>query len=224
MPELKRFEGFAPEATRWFQDLARNNNKVFFDRTRGVFEARVRGPLMALLHELADEFGGEVKIFRQNRDIRFSADKSPYKLNTYGIVHGRPNGQPGLYASISADGLYAATGYYQMARDQLDRYRAAVDDGRTGPRLERIVADAEAAGLEMWGERLKTVPRGYPKDHPRARLLAHKDLIAGALLAPGTALRNRGARDFAAATWRAAEPLVAWLDANVGKSELPPAR
>ena len=216
------FGGFGPGAIAWFAGLARDNSKAYFDRTRPQFEAEVRAPLDAFFGRLAGEFGGEVKVFRQNRDIRFSPNKAPYKLNRYGVIGGRPGSPTGLYASLSAQGLYAGTGYYQMAADQLERYRAAVADDVTGPELERILARTEASGLEVMGAALKTVPRGYPRDHPRARLLAQKDLIAGRLLEPGPALHDHRAAEFASETWRLAEPLVAFLDRHVGVSTQPP--
>src|SRR5437764_10559168 len=136
----------------------------------------------AMLIELSEKFGGEVKMFRQNRDIRFSRDKSPYKTNTYGILHGSDIPAQGLYASISAHGLVAGSGYHTMARDQLDRFRDSVADDRRGPKLVAAAARAEKAGLELWGESLATAPRGYPKDHPRIELLRRKNLILGAAL------------------------------------------
>src|SRR5438046_2233939 len=105
----------------------------------------------ALLIELSEKFGGEVKMFRQNRDLRFSRDKSPYKLNTYGVIHDTDIAAHGLYASISARGLVAGSGYHMMARDQLDRYRDAVAGDKRGPELEKAVAKAQKAGLELWG-------------------------------------------------------------------------
>src|SRR5687768_12645773 len=113
------FTGFGRDAIGWFDGLAADNSKVYFDRTRETWEQQVRDPLGAMLLELTEEFGGRVKLFRQNRDIRFSTNKAPYKLNTYGVVGERPRDRPGLYASISAKGLYVGTGYYQMASDQL---------------------------------------------------------------------------------------------------------
>lgn len=119
--------------------------------------------MQALLDELGETFGGEVKLFRQNRDIRFSPDKSPYKTNTYGILRGSELAVHGLYASISARGLVAGSGYHVMTRDQLERYREAVDDEILGASLDRLAADAREAGLELWGESLATAPRGYPR-------------------------------------------------------------
>ncbi|MEZ5102396.1 MAG: DUF2461 domain-containing protein [Thermoleophilia bacterium] len=216
-----RFEGFGAGAVAWFEGLERDNAKRYMDATRATFEDEVRGPLEALLVEVAAGVGGEVKVFRQNRDVRFSPDKSPYKTATYGVVH-RPGTDAGLYAAISSAGLYAGTGYYQMARDQLERYRAAVDDDASGGELAALVDAVEAAGLVVEGDGLRTVPRGFPRDHPRRELLRRTSLILGARLAPGPALGDRRALEHARSTWAATAPVTAWLDRNVGPSALPP--
>ena len=65
-------------------------------------------------------------------------------------------------------------------------------------------------------EALKSAPRGYPKDHPRIQFLRMKEIVAGASLLPGDALHDRRVFDFAMSTWKTAQPLNIWLDANVG--------
>jgi uncharacterized protein (TIGR02453 family) len=218
------FAGFSPAAFRWFDGLEEDNSRVWFAEHRDTYDDDVRGALEAFLEELADELGGEVKLFRQHRDTRFSADKSPYKTTTYGLIVDHPGSLAPLYAQLSAIGLFAGTGYYNLAADQLARFRDAAADDGTGPELERAIADAHAAGVETFGEALKTAPRGYPRDHPRVWLLRHKSLIAGARLAPGRAgagITRVAALDHARATWAACAPLNAWLDANVGGSTLP---
>ena len=79
-----------------------------------------------------------------------------------------------------------------MARDQLERFRAAVADDAAGPRLEAATAAAQDAGLELAGQSLRTAPRGYPRDHPRIELLRRKALIAGRALAGDGRHRARG--------------------------------
>src|SRR5512133_1639005 len=98
------FDGFPPEAFAWFAGLERDNSKAYFTATRERYEHDVRGALEGLLDELSGEFGGEPRVFRQPRDLRFSPDKSPYKTRTYGILH--QDATAGLYAEISASGLY----------------------------------------------------------------------------------------------------------------------
>ena len=160
-------------------------------------------------------------MFRQHRDIRFSADKSPYKTNTYGVLRGADIAGEGLYASISADGLIAGSGYYVMARDQLERYREAVADDPHGRELAKRVAKAEKAGLELWGQSLATTPRGYPQDHARIELLRRKSLTLGDRVKSGRGVGRTDALQFVTRTWRAAAPVTGWLDEHVGSTKMP---
>ena len=206
----------------WFAGLERDNSKAYFTASRDFYERDVRGGLEAMLEELSESFGGRPRVFRQQRDLRFSPDKSPYKTRTYGVLEGTPGARTGLYAAISARGLYAGTGYYRMARDQLERFRAAVADDGTGPALAEAAIAAERDGLEIAGDELRTAPRGYPRDHPRIELLRRKAIIAGAAWPGEDGIARDAALDHAAACWRAAAPLNAWLDEHVGASTLPP--
>jgi uncharacterized protein (TIGR02453 family) len=209
---LQEFDGFSPDSFAWFEGLEADNSKAYFTEHRETYDRAVRGAMEALLEELADEFGGRVKLFRQNRDIRFSPDKSPYKTSTYGVIQDRPDSRAPLYARISREGLFAGSGYYLLDSAQLERFRDAVMDDRSGPELERAIG-----GIEVFGESLKTAPRGYPRDHPRVKLLRHKSLISGSRLAPRA---RRIGRDTALkhvrSTWQACAPMNAWLDAHVG--------
>jgi uncharacterized protein (TIGR02453 family) len=215
------FDGFSPDTFRWFEGLEADNSKAYFTAHRETYDLAVRGTLEAMLDELAEELDGGVKMFRQNRDIRFSADKSPYKITTYGLVL-RPDSPSGLYAQLSSGGLFVGTGYYILAADQLARFRDAVVDDSSGAELDRVVADVHDAGVETFGEALKTAPRGYPRDHPRVELLRHKSLVAGRRLRPGSkGIRRAAALDLARKTWEACVPLNAWLDKHIGPSELP---
>ena len=221
---MSKFEGFTPAVRKWFEGLEADNSREYFHAHRDFYEESIRGQMEALLDELSEKLGGEVKMFRQNRDIRFSADKSPYKTNTYGVIHGTDIAAHGLYASISARGLVAGSGYHMMARDQLDRFRDAVADGKLGPRLQKAVARAEKAGLELWGDTLATAPRGYPKDHERIELLRRKSLSLGATLNFGRGISRADGLGFVTQTWKAAAPVTGWLDEHVGATALPTRR
>jgi uncharacterized protein (TIGR02453 family) len=219
---MTRFEGFGPKVQKWFKGLEADNTKEYFSAGRAFFEESIRDQMDALLTELSEQFGGEAKMFRQNRDIRFSPDKSPYKTNTYGVLHGSDIAGQGLYVSISARGMVAGSGYHLMARDQLDRYRDAVADDGHGAELAKLTAAALRNGLELWGESVATAPRGYPKDHERIELLRRKSLTLGATLKFGrSGIARAGGLQFVSDTWRAAAPVTGWLDAHVGPSTLP---
>ena len=216
------FEGFPRETFSWFAGLEADNSKLYFTAHRDTYDDVVRGALETMLEQLADELGGHVKMFRQHRDIRFAADKSPYKTTTYGLIVERPDSLAALYAQLSASGLFAGTGYHVLAADQLTRFRDGIADDTAGPALEKAIATAEAAGIETFGEALKTAPRGYPRDHPRVRLLRHKSLIAGRRLGPvAKGIARDAALEHTRATWAACVPLNAWLDDHVSASEIP---
>jgi uncharacterized protein (TIGR02453 family) len=221
---MTTFSGFGPKVKRWFEGLEADNSREYFAAHRDVYEEAVRDQMQALLLDLSETFGGQVKLFRQHRDIRFSPDKSPYKTNTYGVVYGSELAAHGLYASISARGLVAGSGYHVMARDQLERYRDAVVNDASGSELVRLAAGAEQSGLELWGESLTTAPRGYPKDHERIALLRRKSLSLGATLRFGRGISGAAGHDFVAATWQAAAPVTGWLDREVGATALQTAR
>jgi uncharacterized protein (TIGR02453 family) len=224
MTTLTKFEGFGPQVQKWFKGLEADNSKEYFTAHREFYEESVRGQMESLLTELSDKFGGHVKMFRQNRDIRFSPDKSPYKTNTYGVLYDSEMAAQGLYASISARGLVAGSGYHMMGRDQLDRYREGVADDKLGPEFAKLVAKAEKAGLELWGDSLATAPRGYPKDHARIELLRRKSLSLGSTLESKSGIGRADGLRFVTNTWRAAAPVTGWLDQHVGASQETPAR
>jgi uncharacterized protein (TIGR02453 family) len=204
------FRGWPAEALEFYEGLEADNTKTYWTANKAVYEQAAHAPMAALLAELEPEFGAG-KIFRPNRDVRFSADKSPYKTQLGATV------ESGGYIQLSAKGLAVGSGMYMMGPEQLDRYRRAVDDDKTGGRLQAVIAEMDGKKISVTGhDRLKTVPRGYPKEHPRADLLRNKGLVAwkewpvSAWL--GTATAKRRVAEFL----RASEPLNKWLAANVG--------
>jgi uncharacterized protein (TIGR02453 family) len=208
------FRGWPVEALEFFEGLEADNSKAYWHENKERYETLVRAPMEELIEELAPEFG-EGRIFRPYRDIRFSADKSPYKTN---IAANLGEG----YVQLSADGLGVGSGMWHMAPDQLERYREAVDEDGPGAALEAIVVEAKAAGLTVAGhETLKTAPKGYAKDHPRIQLLRHKGLIAWRDWPPAAWLGTPRAKDRVVEFLRHSKPLNRWLQSHVGPSTLP---
>jgi uncharacterized protein (TIGR02453 family) len=208
------FAGWTTEATEFFEGLEADNSKSYWQAHRAIYDDRVRRPMEELLAELAPEFG-EGKVFRPYRDVRFSLDKSPYKTT---IAATLGDG----YVQFSADGLGAARGSYVMAPDQLAAFRRAIDDERTGAQLVRIVADLRATGAEVTAhETLKTVPRGYARDHPRADLLRLKGLVGWQEWPTGPWLATAESKRRIVTFLRACEPLTGWLVRHVGPSAQP---
>jgi uncharacterized protein (TIGR02453 family) len=209
------FKGWPKEAVTFFEGLEVDNSRDYWQANKAVYERAVRGPLEELLEELAAEFG-EAKVFRPNRDIRFSKDKSPYKTNIAATI-----GRRG-YVSFSADGLGTGSGYYVMAPDQLDRYRKAVVAERTGKQIAAITGELTRAGIELGAyETLKTAPRGYDKEHPRIELLRRKGLIAWRSWPVAAWMSTAKAKARIVDVLHAGEPMIKWLDRNVGETTDP---
>ncbi len=208
------FTGWPERAFEFYEGLEADNSKEYWTAHRAVYDANVLAPMEALLAELAAEFG-DGKIFRPYRDLRFSADKSPYKTAIGATL------AKGGYVHLSADGLAVALGYHLMAPDQLARYRQAVAEDLAGEQLRRVIAQLEGRGVEVIGEQpLRTVPRGFTKDHPRADLLRYKGLIAWQEWPVEPWVHTAGAKQRVVDLLRAAQPLQAWLDDRVGRPEL----
>lgn len=205
--------GFGPAALRFFDDLEEDNSREFWAAHLDTFEREVKVPMAALLGSLPEPYQ-PFRVFRMNRDLRFSKDKSPYKTQ-HSAVHG--SGGIDYYVHLDGGGLLAGSGVYQMERDQLERYRAAVDDPRTGRSLERLLDDlGDGTELGMGAEPLKTAPRGFGRDHPRIDLLRRRGLVAHQVLEGPSLADATTVRAFVVGLFQAAEPLNRWLRRHVG--------
>jgi uncharacterized protein (TIGR02453 family) len=205
------FSGWPEEALEFYDGLAAENTKTYWTAHKAVYDEKVLRPMTELTEELAAEFG-EPKLFRPYRDVRFSADKTPYKTHIGAVVGGTG------YIQLSAEGLAAGAGLWQLNPDQLARYRAAVAGDRLGAQLEQIVARIEKAGYQVHGHGvLKSAPRGYPADHPRIGLLRNKGLTAWQQWPVEPWLETAAAKDRLISFFRTAAPLTAWLTDNVGR-------
>src|SRR5205085_10361795 len=205
------FRGWKAEALEFFDELEADNSKAFWQKHKETYEQLVRAPMEELLSELAPRWG-EWRIFRPYRDVRFSKDKSPYKTNIAAMI-----GEG--YIHLDAKGLGAGAGMWEMAPDQLQRYRAAVDAAAPGKKLESIAAQVRKGGAEVTGhDMLKQAPKGYPKDHPRIDLLRYKGVIAWREWPAAAWLWTARAKERVETFLELSKPLSAWLAKNVGES------
>lgn len=213
------FTGIPAAAFDFYARLEADNTKAFWTANKATYDEGVRGSIVELGEELSDH--GPFHVFRPHNDLRFSKNKPPYK--TAQGMYGEREGGAGYYVQISAEGLMVAAGYYAMAKDQLERFRAAVDADATGREIESIAAGLAQAGSSIGaiGE-LKTAPRGYPKDHPRIELLRRKGLMASRQFPVAAWMHTAKAATRIRSVWADAAPLCDWLDAHVGPSTLEP--
>ncbi len=216
-----RFAGFPAEAFTFYDGLEEDNSRTYWQANRPTFERAVRTPMAALLAELPEAYG-PFHVFRPNRDVRFSADKSPYKT-AHGAVSETAAGGT-YYVQISSAGLLVASGMYMMAPDQLARFRAAVAEDASGEELEQVIKDLRRAKVAVEAghdEPLKTAPRGYAKDHSRIERLRWKACMASTEITGASLLGSKRLRERAVAFWERTGPLVAWLEQHVGSSTIP---
>ena len=208
------FDGFRPAAVRFLQGLADDNSKTYFEAHRDEYQSDIRGPLEDLTRE-AEEKYGPGKVMRPNRDVRFSKDKSPYRL-TAAMWAGEVGG---VHLSLARNHIEVGGGVYEPSRDQLQRARTAIRDmPRAAAELSAIVKRLEGKGFHMAGPSLKTAPRGYDRDDDQIELLrlTHYAAITKVpVTASGADVR---------AAWKRVEPLIAWADTHVGPAVEPSRR
>ncbi len=216
MPVRHAFTGFSERAFDFYERLEDDNTRSFWLTNKPIFEAEVKAPMTALIDTFPASFG-TFHVFRPNRDVRFSANKEPYKTQ-HGAVSETPGGSI-LYVQFSAEGVMAASGAYMMSSEQLMRFRAAVADETTGPQLEAVIRSLTKKGLDVSGggyEPLKTAPRGYAKDHPRIDLLRWKGCIASERWPGRKVVGTAELATHIQKAWKRTQPLTDWLDSHIG--------
>lgn len=204
-----RFDGFRPDTLAFLRELHERNEKTWFDANRDRYERWVRGPMQALVGELEGLFGPG-RLFRPNRDIRFSKDKRPYKESVAATVGGR-DAVAARYLHLNTEHLFVAAGAHMLAGDALGNYRRAVEARTSGEELVRIQRELDAKGYELGGKTLKRGPRDVDPDHSRLELLKHTGVtiqrahpVGDWLFDPGEVLPR------VIETFGDAEPLVSW--------------
>jgi uncharacterized protein (TIGR02453 family) len=213
------FTGIPHAAIEFYEQLEADNSKAFWEANKARFMDVVRGPVEDLCEELAEY--GPFHLFRPHNDLRFSKNKPPYK--THQGAYGESEGGAGYYFHLSAQGLMCAAGYYAMAKDQLARFRAAVENDHTGAEVDRIVTELERRKFSIGAiDELKSAPRGFDKDHPRIDLIRRKGLMMSKDFGAPAWLHTRQAAGKIRGVWGAAAEMNAWLDAHVGPSTTEP--
>ena len=224
---------FSPDALKFLRGLARNNNKEWFEAHRDAYEAEVRQPMRDLIGEMdarfakfAPEMGGDPKrsMFRINRDIRFSKDKSPYKTHAAcWFNHRRASSKVGGEAAGGSAGFYfhlqpgqsmVGSGLWMPPRPQLNAIRDAIAEDPAG--FERVVKGMTRryGGLDDSAV-LKRIPRGFSEEHPAAKWLKYQSFTCGRMLEDSEVTSPRLAA-MLASDFASMLPLVRWLNSALG--------
>lgn len=206
--------GFTPAAIAFYEGLESDNSRDWWLAHKAEWEREVREPMAELTDALAEEFG-EAKLFRPNRDVRFSLDKSPYKTHQGAFVSAQQG--IGFYVEISADGLRTGGGFRAHSGGQTQRMRRAIDADHTGGELISLLESLRASGYEVVSDHVRTTPKGYRADHPRIEALRFKDLMLITAHGAPAWLGTERVLDAVATSWRQVRPLVEWATAHVGR-------
>jgi uncharacterized protein (TIGR02453 family) len=210
------FQGLGEEAVEFYEGLEADNSKSYWTAHKPVYDRAVAGPMLALAAALEPEFG-DSKVFRPYRDVRFSNEKTPYKTHAALVLGSMHSGA--LYMQFSLQGVMVAGGFYDPARDQLDRWRRLQDEPTITRELDALVERMATAGYPLGdGDPLKTAPRGWAKDHPRIDLLRRRRLEAGATHELGPWVHTDELLDVVTDGFRTLRLWNTWLCERVGLS------
>jgi uncharacterized protein (TIGR02453 family) len=227
----ERFEGFPDGTLRFLRGLAKNNSKAWFDAHRADYDAfyvsaaksfvEAIGPRLQKISKTVQyEPRVNGSLFRINRDVRFSKDKSPYKAHLdLWFWEGAHRGweSPGFFFRLAPTKLIVGAGMHQFPKAQLAGYRDAVLDDRAGKALMKLAEPLRRGGYELGGATRKMVPRGFDSSHPRAGLLLHEGLHATWEAKVPASLGTAGFVDECLVHFRAAAPVAKWLSEHVAK-------
>ena len=183
------FRGFSRGSIDFLAELAAHNDRSWFQPRKGDYEHLLKEPLEALCVALEERFQARRlplqadpvhSPFRIYRDVRFSADKSPYKTH---VAASFPwtgeGGGVGGYFHMGPGEIMAGGGMWHPDPAALTAWRRAVDKD---PNLVRAALESPAFVAtygQVEGDHLKRAPSGFPQDHPRAELLRLKDVTFG---------------------------------------------
>lgn len=222
---------FTPKAFRFLKDLAENNDRDWFKANQNRYEHDVRQPALDFIGEFSEplyaisphftadprKVGGS--LFRIQRDIRFSKDKTPYKTHV-GIQFRHIASQddvhaPGFYLHLEPGACYAGVGLWRPSTADAYAVRDAIADD---PKAWRNAAHSRSftAAFEMSdGNKLQRPPKGFDADHPLIEDLKRRDFTAGTPLAQRTVTSSSFIDDYTELC-RTASPFMEFLCKAVG--------
>ncbi|MBC8172693.1 MAG: DUF2461 domain-containing protein [Chitinophagales bacterium] len=208
---------------QFLKDLKANNNKEWFDINRKVYESAKKNFLDFTTEVIKkiEKFDKEIQgidpkktLFRINRDIRFSKDKSPYKTNMGASISkgGKLDMSAGYYFHLEPGGAFCAGGSYQPMPPQLTSIRQEID--YNFKEFKKIITSAAYKkyfnDLDVV-EKLKTIPKGYSAENPAIEYLKHKSFIVSKTFTDKEVLSATFTDDITY-SFKAVRPLISFLN------------
>lgn len=214
-----------PHTLSFLRQLRKNNNKAWFDGHRKEYEA-ARKNFEEFVQALIDTHGrkdagiagltAKACMFRINRDVRFSKDKSPYKTNMGAFLcsGGKKSPLAGYYFHLEPGQAFVGGGLYMPQPDLLAKVRQEIDYNL--PEFRKIISSAafkkQYGALDTSAEySLARVPKGYEASHPAASYLKLKSFVATRLLTDQE-LADKALIKNAAGAFSALQPLIYFLN------------
>lgn len=193
---------FRPEALKFLRNLARHNDRAWFQPRKEIFEAELKEPMLAIVRKITDamlDFApdhvrpAEKSLFRIYRDTRFSSDKRPYKTHVAAWWShqgfGKTSGA-GYYFHISPKEMIIAAGAWMPEKDQLAAIRHWLLDHHAEFRKLLKKPAVRKAFTEFEGNALTRPPKGFPCDHPALDLIQCRQWGLSATLPAETGLKK----------------------------------
>ena len=220
------FAGFDKRTSKFLRGLGRNNSKAWFEAHRSDYEAHYLAPAIAFVEDMGErlvKIAPEVRaeprvngsIFRINRDVRFSKDKTPYKDHIdmrFWEGPDRKSAVSGFFLRIRSDRMEIGAGAHQFDRDLLAAYRSRVAGDRAAGALSKVGAKVQRAGFPLQGESYKKLPKGVePISEERDRLMRHSALWCSTAEPLPDEFGSRAFIGYCAAIWRKMLPVHRWL-------------
>ncbi|MGI9368687.1 MAG: TIGR02453 family protein [Ruegeria sp.] len=209
------FHQLIADAQTFLADLAANNSRDWFNTHKSRYETELKRPAILLLEQFAHSIGDGtgIKLFRPQRDVRFSNDKTPYNTHLHLLWTLPENGglPVGFFFGVSPS--YVSVGGGVMGFDQsgLTAWRDAVDS-EVGDRLIDLLADYETQGFRIAQPELKRVPSPFDKAHPNGDLLRRKSITVWRDLPEASHSEPLGALGD---TYKALDPFMALLSNDI---------
>ncbi|MEO0675674.1 MAG: DUF2461 domain-containing protein [Pseudomonadota bacterium] len=222
---MSEFTGLPADFFPFFEALAENNNRPWFEENKDRFRKTVQDPLLAFVeaigpklkkvspHYVADARRNGGSVFRIYRDVRFSKDKSPYK--THAAVHlrharGKDAHTPGFYLHLAPDEIFMGGGIWMPPAPALLQIREAIRDE---PELWNRTVNGKAFKNRfgsLRGDALTRPPRGFDKDDPHIDHIKHKSFFAMRALDRAD-VQTKSLLTVAEQTMKGASPLIKFL-------------
>jgi len=180
---LSMYETLIPDAQTFLNELALNNTRDWFHTNKDRYDDKLKKPALSLLDDITPRLNAlsdlpvVSKVFRPQRDIRFSKDKTPYKTHMHMLWRLETGTRQDVvfFFGINLDTVTVGTGMMEFSKDVLNDWRKMAD--MDGDYMSNKIKSVTGKGYVKREPKLKRVPSEYGKDHPHSDLLRHKGLI-----------------------------------------------